>query len=196
MATEPAVPMTEAMKIEDSRVRVYDVWVEADEEMVNLGWVEEPTVETGLDLAPIVNSQLFKQELGDRVLGVKPTLAMKLMECTLANIRRAYPWHTGDGPIALAPTTLGGDLYAYAKAYAFHPRDKSSGAGYGAPDYVHTDDILVYKAVPVGPMTHAADGAKESAIPLKLKAYPDRSQLPSIVIGAIGELMTFDPPTP
>lgn len=157
--------------LDNAFMRTYDVKIGG----TDVGWCDEPEVTQELSLQERKQTKVYGQVLGHRLVGVKVTVKVTLRELTKANHGLAVPWYTAND-IALMPTTLGGDLYQYAKEVLLHPRDKAD----------TTEDIKLLKAVPIGPLTIKGDGANEGGIPLTLFAYPDRSQLPNLVLGSIG----------
>ncbi|MCE5280207.1 MAG: hypothetical protein ABFD92_00045 [Planctomycetaceae bacterium] len=156
---------------------------------VNLGFCDEPTCVRELKLEDIkVPGQMGDQVMGKRIMGVKATLTLKLREITLANRALNYPWFAGvvaTNPIPLMPAAVGGDLYSYAAKYRFHPMDLPDEA-VGEVPYDRSQDILLLAAVVTSKDEARSDG-KESYIPLELEAMPDRTKLPNLVLGYIGE---------
>lgn len=154
----------------NTKVRVYDVSLNS----VDLGIVDEPEVTIEGEFEDVVISQLHKQPLGTRLLGVMAEVKLHLREITAANLQKALFGTAG----AMMPTSLGSDLYSSATPLVLHPRDMGA---------VTTDDIYFYKAVAVGGLQlDAADGQKDSVIPLTFRCFPDRDELPDLVIGLIG----------
>ncbi len=182
-----------AIDVTESKVRTYDVFIETDGSMVNVGWCEEPEASVEQDRREIALSQLHRQVLGQRLLGIKATAKATLKQHTLANQKRMFPWHSAGDVVPFAPAALGVDTYTYAKAVVFHPRDKGAGLAYMATGegYDNAEDWAFLKGVVVSPAQLSADGETEAQIPLEWEFYPDRAQLPDIVLGDVGGEITL-----
>lgn len=159
--------------ISKTKIRTYSILVNNTE----LGYCDEPSVEIEQTLSEITLSQLHKQVMGHRIQGVKAVIKANVREINQANLGANFPWYSGSGNIALMPTALGADNYQYAKEVRLHP-DDITGTG---------EDIILKKAVATGKINLKGDGDKDAVIPMEFTAYPDRTQLPNLVLGAIGE---------
>lgn len=140
------------------------------------GYADDISVSRTFDTYDRKVQQLHNQVMGQVLIGVQITLNFTLREITLANLAKAYPWYTSPGEPQLMPTSLGVDLYDYADQVALHPRDAAD----------NTQDIVLYKAVVTGEVQLEGNGEDDFGIPMELVAFPDRSELPDLVIGQIG----------
>ncbi len=148
---------------------------------VDVGYCDDPDVAVEKELKDITVQQLHKQVLGQRLLGVKPTVKMRLLEITPANLALAFPWFDGvlgTDSIPIAPPVMGEDMYQYAVEIILHPMNKA------ADD--KTEDYTLLKCVCTGPHNRSSDGEKEDGIDLEFLCLPDRASLPNIVLGYIG----------
>jgi len=174
MAEDPPPETPPVPGAANTKITVYQLTVgESDVDVGYIGDVE-PSIE--LVLLPTKVQAMMEQELGDKVIGIKPSFKCVLQEITADNLALAFPWSDGDS-IALAPETLGVDLYDYAVKCTLHPIDMGDDA---------SQDYTFLKAVPIG-HTRKSDGKTQDGIPMTWKVYPDRDQLPTIVLGYIGE---------
>jgi hypothetical protein len=155
-------------------VRTYNVTFNS----ADLGWIEDPEIEAVPDLEPVHVSQYGRQVMGHRVLGIDVKIKAKLMEVTKANLAQAFPWYSGAGDVPLAPVALGGDLYDLAHELVLHPRDMGSDL---------SQDLHLTKAASAGGLKLKGDGEKEHEIQIEWRAYPDRAELPDVVLGYIGD---------
>lgn len=173
---------------DDTKVRVYELFIGA-----TIAAVKEAAASVGLmdDIECILRptlaerrcQQLHQQVMGHRLLGVQASIKGTIREITRANLLAALPWCGSAASEAIMPATLGSDLYALAKAVRLHPMDKAADS--------YTDDIFLIKCGRVSGLEQKMDGQNESGIPYEIVAYPDRSQLPSLILGYLGE-----PPAP
>jgi len=147
---------------------------------VVLGYIqEEPEPEIDIATQDIKTSQTYDQVLGRWVTGFSCEFDVILKECTLERLVVAFPHFSdtlGTDPIPLVPATLGVDEYQYGEKLILHPRSKGSDT---------KEDYVFSKAVPrFGKVANTAEGR---VIVIHFVIYPDRAQLPSIVIGYIGQ---------
>jgi len=156
----------------DLKVRVYEVSVDD----TYVGFCDEPEVTVEKMLEPITLTQLHKQVMGHRILGVGAKAKFKIRTITKARMALAFPWYVS-GSIPLMPTSLGGDTYDDAVPVTFHPTDMGVSTA---------EDITLLKGYPTGPFKRASDGTKDDAIEMEYEFYPDRGELPQFVIGTIG----------
>ncbi len=156
----------------DLKVRVYEVSVDA----VYVGYCDEPEVVVEKELEPITLTQLHKQVMGHRILGVGCTAKFKMRTITKARMALAFPWYTS-GSIPLMPSSLGGDTYDDAVPVTFHPTDMGASTA---------EDITLLKGYPTGPFKRASDGTKDDTIEMEYEFYPNRGDLPLFVVGHIG----------
>jgi hypothetical protein len=162
-----------AKDIGNTKIRVYDVSVGG----ADIGYCTVDSVQVAKTLKEIKLPHHMGQVMGHRLIGVAATVKVTFSEITRANLAKAFPWYAGTTEvIPLAPTALGVDLYTLAVAITLHPVDKA-----GLLD----EDIVLTKAVCVGPLDLKTDGESDAGITLEFYAYPDRAQLPNIVIGSI-----------
>jgi hypothetical protein len=168
-------PAPAATKIEaETLVRVYDVLLDG----TDIGYVDEPECTIDKILKEKKLSQLFGQVMGHRLLGVSAKIKMNVRQITAAKVALNFPWYSGTGSIPIMPPALGGDLYDYAKSLTLHPRDALTDK---------TQDITLVKAVCTGSLKLKGDGDNEGIIPLEFSAYPDRTKLPALMLGYIGD---------
>lgn len=182
--------MTNHYDIDDLVFRTYDVWIKPDSTWVNLGVIEDPKITLTPLSREVRISQLNKQLLGRRIVGMDATADLMLHEVTKANLAKALPWADAtQTSIAIAPATLGADLYDSAFPWVFHPTDMGQGVDYGASGYDNSMDITLLKGVVAGGLNLGNfDSEKMSGVPLELEFYPDRDSLPDIVLGYIGPI--------
>lgn len=170
--------MAEEKNIAELAVTTYDVAIND----VDAGYVDNPEVTETPIKRPIKLSQLFEQRLGSRVVGVDLSLKLRFRQIKCLNLARAFPWFdgvAGTNPIPLAPAALGEDLYQYAVPIVLHPRHL---------DAEDTDqDYTLLKCVPVGDHKRSGAGESDDAIEVEFEIYPDRDQLPAVVLGYIGQ---------
>lgn len=164
--------MADTFDMDNATCRTYDVLVNA----ANVGWVDDLEFTVTLTTKERIVKQLHGQVMGHRLLGVAARAKMTLREMTPANLAKAFPWSDGSSPIPLMPTGLGQDLYQYAVPVTLHPRDVSGAA----------EDITLLKGVCISGFTLKPDGENEDGNPVEFVFYPDRAQLPNLVLGTLG----------
>jgi hypothetical protein len=144
----------------------------------DIGYCDTPDLEISQVLKDITLNQLFKQVMGERIMGMSGKIKIALREISVAGLARNFPWYSGTGNIPLMPTALGGDLYANAVVIVLHPAQIVSTD--------HSQDYNFLKCVQTGPHKRVSDGDKDDVILLEYSLFPDRSQLPSLNLGYIG----------
>ncbi len=148
----------------------------------NVGYIEEITVTRSVELRDRTVLQLGSQVLGQVIQSVSVAISAQLREVTLAHLALLCPWFPtagevlGTDPVPLNPE-IGTDLYDYAQAAVLHPRELGEDTG---------QDISLLRAVVIPDFELAGDADEDAVIPVTIRAYPDRSELPSIVLGYIG----------
>ena len=162
--------MSFAPDLTKTKCRVYELSVGG----VDVGLIDDIQVEITPDLAERRCQQFHNQVMGHRLLGVSARITGTLRQITAANLLAQLPWATGG---ALTPASMGADLYDSAVAVKLHPRDMASAT---------TEDINLLKCGRINGLIQSMDGQSESGIPIEFHAYPDRTQLPSVVIGYVG----------
>jgi len=160
--------------LSDTKVRVYELFIAT----VSAGLMDDIESAVTLNLKERNCQQFHKQVMGHRILGVHVSFKGIIREITRANLLAALPWAGATTSESLTPAALAGDLYDSAKAVRLHPMDLA------ADNY--TQDINLLKCGRVGGLTLKMDGENESGIPYEVVGYPDRSQLPSLVLGYVG----------
>jgi hypothetical protein len=168
--------MTLSGDLDDCKIRVFTVSLAGSD----VGLCGNPEVAVTLALLDRKYPRYQQQIVGQRIMGVKAVVKVGLYAVNRANLMRSLPWTTGAGNQPLAPAVLGGDLYAYAVALALHPLDKATDL---------SEDITLAKAVCTGGLNLKGDGDAEALVNLEFSCFPDRAQLPNIVLGNLGAVV-------
>jgi len=161
------------MAISDSRRTNWDVtWA-----TVALGGVDEVNPDLSLVLADIKIGTYGDMVLGQRVVDMGGLISVQLREMTRTLWATLTPWYDhgagGADPTAdevgIMPAP-GVDLYTHADALILHPHDLD-----GA---VVTEDIELYKAVPITPPAQRRrDGVSDDVWTVQFAVYPDRDKI-------------------
>lgn len=138
---------------------------------VDLGGVDEVKLDLKMIFTPIKIGSAGAMKLDDRFegLGDDAQVSVIVREVALAKIVSLCPWETGGGIADLVPP-VGTNLYQYAQALLLHPRDKGVAT---------TEDIEIYKTVPVSSFQLPRDGVKPDMWEVIFNIYPDRTKLAS-----------------
>jgi hypothetical protein len=145
---------------------------------VDVGYVEDIEIEEKRTLKPRVLKQLGEMKLGDRLTGIEIMIKGKFRQTGAAQLALFYPWNTTAVlPLAMAPVAMYGDLYDYAQQVVLHPRYMGS---------VVTADRTFNKAVISAGLKQKSDAKDDDSLDFEMVVYPDRTQLPNIVLGNVG----------
>jgi hypothetical protein len=162
----------ETKDIDETSQTIYEVSIDG----TDVGYVDDIEVEIKYSTQPRMLQQIGKKQvLGHRLDGVEATVKGKFRQTGREQLKLFFPW-CPTGPMAFSPVTLGVDLYSYAKEVILHPLYMGADA---------TRDRIFNKAVIITGPKEKADGSDDDALEFQMFAYPDRSELPDVVIGRI-----------
>jgi hypothetical protein len=140
--------------------------------------VDPSALKLGMD--PIQVGTIGKAALGVRFTGLEGTVKVQVRECTLLQLQTVIPWYTAGATFPFTPP-INKDLYDYAKELLLHPEDKGATV---------TEDVHLLKTVPISVANIARDGTKDDVWEIEFMVFPDRSSLPNLVYGRIGDVVT------
>jgi len=160
------------------RNRTYELKIGASvAAAVTVGYIDQPKARKTQTTYERKLGAFGDMVLGDVITGVSVEIDVAMREITQANLARFFPWYSTGDTIALAPTSIGTDLYDYAQVAVLHPSDAAD----------TSEDWVLDKAVVLGDIEVEGDLLQDQSLPMTIRAYPDRSQLPDIVLGTIGQ---------
>lgn len=148
-------------------------------QLADLGFTGVPQVKIAGKWVDKLTAQTGEVALGASYGGADIEIMTPLLQPNLELIRAMMPWAQAQGSFLLLPPSLGVDLYDYAALLNLHPL--SAGAG-------TNEDINMAKAVPTGALELTRDGAGHDVLPMTWRVFPDRAQLPALIMGYVGPL--------
>ncbi|HUX16908.1 MAG TPA: hypothetical protein VMW52_10580 [Phycisphaerae bacterium] len=158
---------------------IVNAWATITWDVKDLGYTGKPTVKVTPEYIDKTTAQTGKVVLGANFVGATADLVFPLYKTDLEMLRAVMPGYVEGEAFYLLPTALGGDLYDRAKLLTLHPL--------AAGESTETD-INILKAAPIGALELARDGQGHDVLPVVFRFFPDRSQLPKLVWGYIGDV--------
>ena len=136
----------------------------------DLGWADKVTPKLDFITKEKKVGSLGNVPIGEWFLGMTGVVTAEFREIVLDLVQKMCPWWA-TGATMLTPAA-GVDLYTYAQKLVLHPHDIAAGT--------LTDDLTLYKAVPLKPYAVERDGETPDKWAVDFKIFPDLSKLAAL----------------